>query len=134
MRSREGGFTLAEVLVSVAILGIAFVTIVGGLGSAILSADVDRRQATAQNELRALAEQIEGEAYDPCPGTPAYGASWAAPTGFTTTMSVEYWVAATDSYQSTCPLNDDGLQRVSLALTSADDRVRESLVMFKREP
>lgn len=128
----DSGFTLAEVLVSVAIMGISFVAIIGGLGTAILTSDIDRRQATAQNSLRSFAEVVQAETYDPCPGVPNYGSSYAAPSNFTKTVSVEYWVKLTNTYVSICPLNDAGLQRVTLTLTSADDRVREPVVIFKR--
>lgn len=130
--SREGGSTLAEVLVTVAILGITFVAIIGGLGTAILTSDIDRRQANAQNGLRTFAEQVRSEAYVACPAAPSYGSSYSAPASMTKTVTVEYWVALTDTYVGVCPLTDDGLQRITLTLASTDDRVREPVVIFKR--
>lgn len=129
---RDGGFTLAEVLVSVAILGITFVAIVGGLGTAIITSDIDRRQAVAQNTLRSFAESVQGEAYDPCPGVPVYGAGYAAPTNYTKTIVAEYWVPVGNTYVGVCPLNDAGLQRLTLTIETADAEVRESVVFFKR--
>jgi prepilin-type N-terminal cleavage/methylation domain-containing protein len=129
---RDGGFTLAEVLVSVAILGITFVAIIGGLGTAIITSDIDRRQAIAQNTLRSLAEQVRAETYVACPSVPNYGSSYAVPATFTKTVAVEYWVPVGNTFVGTCPLNDGGLQRITITIATTDARVREPVVIFKR--
>ncbi len=47
-RRGDGGFTLIELVVAVAIMGVAFVTIVAGMMASIFTSDIHRRQATAQ--------------------------------------------------------------------------------------
>lgn len=132
MSTREDGLTLAEVVVAVAILGIAFAVVVGAMMSAVVSSDVDRKQAAAQNALRTAAEEINAEAYDPCPGTPAYGASVTPPTGFTLTVSTEFWSGT--AFQATCPPTDQGLQRLHLTLAHSGGKASESVEMMKRTP
>ncbi len=67
-RSRgDDGLTLIEVLVTVVILGIAFVTVVGGMAVSIAGSDMHRKQATSQTVLRNLAESLKAAPYQ-CSG------------------------------------------------------------------
>jgi prepilin-type N-terminal cleavage/methylation domain-containing protein len=64
----ERGLSLIEVLVTVAILGLAFVTILGGMTVSIAGSDVHRKQATSQTVLRNLAEYLKSVPYQgDCP-------------------------------------------------------------------
>ena len=63
----QAGLTLIEVLVTVAILGIAFVTVVGGMAVSIAGSDLHRKQATSQTVLRNLAEFVKRVPYE-CSG------------------------------------------------------------------
>lgn len=62
--AREAGETLAEVLVAVAILGIAVAALLGGIGASATGSDVHRKQATAETVLRGYAEAIEAASFD----------------------------------------------------------------------
>ena len=57
---REAGFTLVELLLAIAILGIGVVTVVGGMMTSIHVSDLGRRQAEGQVQLRAYAEAVAG--------------------------------------------------------------------------
>lgn len=63
----EAGLTLIEVLVTVVILGVAFVTVVGGMAVSIAGSDMHRKQATSQTVLRNLAEFLKAAPYEACP-------------------------------------------------------------------
>ncbi|HVV37189.1 MAG TPA: type II secretion system protein [Acidimicrobiales bacterium] len=71
-RSRDSGFTLIEVLVTVAIVGIAFVVFVAGMGIAITSADLHRQLATGQASIRNFAEAVKAAPYVDCASTTSY--------------------------------------------------------------
>lgn len=64
----EAGTTLIELLVAVAIMGIAFVTILGGIGTAIIGSDIQKRDATGGVVLTSAAEKIVADSmpYKPC--------------------------------------------------------------------
>ena len=60
-RSSERGETLAEVLVTIAIVGLAIVILVGALADSILASSNHRQHATADTVARSIAENIERE-------------------------------------------------------------------------
>lgn len=130
MSTREDGVSLAEVIVAVAILGIAFAVIVGALGTAIITTDIDRKQANAQNGLRSFAEEVKAETYDACPGVPAYGSSFTPPSPLVASVTVEYWNLVT--FLGSCPPTDFGLQRVQLTLATPDGKITETVQLLKR--
>jgi prepilin-type N-terminal cleavage/methylation domain-containing protein len=129
--SPDGGFTLVELLLAVAILGLGVLTVVGGMMTSILVSDLGRRSADGQGALRAYAEAVANDTYSSCATTyPAAG--FSAPTGFTTSLTVSYWVPSSTSFATTCPATDAGLQRIRLTLTATDGRGTESVVVAKR--
>ena len=127
---RDTGFTLVELLLSVAILGISGVAVVGGMMTSIQVSDLGRRQAEGQGEVRAYAEAVAGAAYANCAAS--YSTSYSPPSGYTATMTVAYWDGRS-AFTSTCG-TDKGLQRVTLAVTATDGRGSETVAIAKRTP
>jgi hypothetical protein len=66
LSSREDGETLAELMVAIAILGIAIVTIVGSMAAAIGLSSLHRRQASAATVLVAAADAVKSKPYVAC--------------------------------------------------------------------
>jgi type II secretory pathway pseudopilin PulG len=138
----EEGVTLVEILVTVMILGVAFVTLVGGMSSAMIASDIHRKEATAGAALRSYAEAIKGAGYTNCatpatyaPASVGYVQPAASTAGVT---SVEYWQVDssdpnTGSFNGTCT-TDQGLQRISVQVTTSDGRATESVQILKRTP
>jgi prepilin-type N-terminal cleavage/methylation domain-containing protein len=110
----EAGFTLIEVIVTVAIMAISFVVIVGGLGTAILGSDISRRQATAQSVLRSSAEAVKGAGYVDCAGAVTY--PLPVVQGYAVSITgVTYWDQGANTFvsESQCT-NDPGLQLLTI--------------------
>ncbi len=126
----DRGFTLVELLLAVAILGISGVAVVGGMMTSIQVSDLGRRQAEGQGEVRAYAEAVAGAAYANCAAS--YASSYTPPTGYSAAMTVAYW-DGTSAFTSTCG-TDSGLQRVTLTVTATDGRGSESVAIAKRAP
>ena len=126
----EGGFTLVELLLAVAILGISAVAVVGGMMTSIQVSDLGRRQAEGQGEVRAYAEAVAGAAYADCASS--YTTSYSPPAGYTATMTVAYW-DGTSAFTSSCG-TDTGLQRVTLTVTATDGRASETVAIARRKP
>lgn len=140
----ESGTTLIELLVTIVIMGVAFVVIVGGIGTAIIGSDIQKNQAGADVVARSAAEDITAQPYQPCTATPAVTPAYAftAPSGFdVTTTPVSYWNSKNNKFQANCPDEaaggDAGLQLVSITATSAPGTRRpstETVELVKRRP
>ena len=134
----QEGTTLIEVLITVAILGIAFVSIMGGMGTAIISSALHRHQATGQAGIRSFVEAIKKDTYVEC-ATAYPGTSYTPPTAanqgtsFITSTSVDFLVTGTSTFTTTCP-PDSGVQRVTATVTSTVDSAVESIQILKRKP
>lgn len=130
--SREDdGETLVEIVMSIAIMGICILAIGSMMVLSIKISAIHRAQATANAFLHNYAESIQST-YHPCNGCstpPDYVSSLAHPDNFQQpTEAVEYWDQSAGAFTSTVPVNDPGLQQVTLTLKSTDGSVSESLV------
>lgn len=83
VRSGEHGFTLVEVLVAVVILGLAVVSILGGLATSIFGTDLHRSQSDLDAALVSAEEQIKAANYQPCVGTNPTGFPYTNAAGYT---------------------------------------------------
>ena len=152
--SNDEGETLLELMIAVAIMGIAVVAIVGGVATSILMSDIHRKQATAGAYVRNYAEAVV--AYVAVPGNfnasaPDYSPSkvlkdlspnaalaWAmftAPNvGFDPpAISVKCWDDASTKFISSCTAAS-AVQQVTLNIASSDSRASESLLVIVRKP
>ena len=140
----ENGETLLELLVSVAIMGTAFVAILAGIGTTLIATDSHRQQATAETVLRSYAERIQDAAdvaYVDCATT----ASYANPVGFSlpasgwsaSVSSVLFWQGDTPpTFAASCPTPDNGLEQLTLTVQSpaGSRQATETVVIVKRKP
>ncbi|MER5867075.1 type II secretion system protein [Kitasatospora sp. NPDC002040] len=130
-RRGEEGETLIEALVAVALIGIAFVAVLAGIGTAIISSARQQQVTGADSVVRSAAEKVIGDPYAPCAG------SYRTPTppaGFTVTVEVEYW-DGTGAFARRCPAADTGVQKVTLTVhPTGPHPVRDTtLEVIKRE-
>jgi type II secretory pathway pseudopilin PulG len=151
-RRGESGETLLEVLMTVAIVGIAFVAILGAIFTAIRVSDYHRKTTTADVILRNFAESMKQAngtyQYVPCTsagGTVSYvtydqGALYANAHYTATITSIRYltgYSSGTPTWANTCPATDLGLEELTLKVTgpTTDPAVRgtESVVVIKRD-
>lgn len=138
--SNESGETLVEVLVAVTIMGIAVVAIVSGIATSILMADIHRKQATAGVLVRNYGEAIETYVaagnYDSS-ASPNYlpaTVGFSSPSAnFTPVVqSVQCWDDAAKTFVG-CT-SGSAVQRVSVRVSSADQRTSEALAVIVRRP
>lgn len=140
----EAGETLVEVLVAVAILGLAAVAVLAGVELAVKSSTIGRNQATSGSYVRSLAESIQNSVaasgYQKCGGgaylTSGVLTSAGIPSTYTVTVvstsawTSSGWVACTNTL-------DNGVQRLDLKVTSPGDivhRANETLSVIIRKP
>jgi Tfp pilus assembly protein PilV len=124
---RDGGETLIEVVISIAIMGIAFVALMGGMLTAVSMSGLHRQQADVQLQLVSALEQVKAALYVPCAGNTTY----SPPSGVTET--VEYWNGV--DFGTTCfedLVSYYRTQRITLTIATADGRVSRTETIVKR--
>ncbi len=136
----DRGETLIELVVAVAILGIAAVAILGGLMTSIRTSIMHRNDATGGTYVRSFAEAIQTDVdkngYKTCTNAASGYASVSVPnlpTGYTRSVTaVQSWNGST--WGACTP---DGVQRLDLKVTTtgqAPIRAEETLTVILRQP
>jgi type II secretory pathway pseudopilin PulG len=146
----EAGELLVETLTTVAIVGIAFVAVIGAVFTSIRIADYAGKASKASTVVRAYAEEMkkpDGTAtYRPCTlagGTVTYP-TWTPPAPYAqyqaSVTSIRYlsgYSAGAPTWSATCPATDQGTQELKLTVTGPmnDPAVRstESVTITKRD-
>jgi type II secretory pathway pseudopilin PulG len=138
----DRGETLVEVILSVAILGVAGVAIIAGLFVSVRSSVVHRNDATGGAYVRSFAEAIQtyvdSNGYKPCASAASTYAGVGVvvpdlPPGYT--KSVEAVRSWNGSAWGACTA--DGVQRLDLKVTTTGDsvhRTEERLTVVLRQP
>lgn len=123
-RRSEAGTTLIELVVTIAIMGIALVGAVGGIGTAIIGADQQRRDSTSGVALTSAAERVVSDTrpYKPCALPSDYQDAPPSPSGdFVVTVSrVMFWDPPSNRFVELSPCDpaaDNGIQLVTLMVT-----------------
>ncbi len=145
----EEGFSLAEVLVTIVIVGVTFAALLGGLMTSISVSTLHRKQATADAVARSAAEWVKDSVanhYQSCATSGTYSfASLPVPSGYAVSIppgGVENWnpvgaVPLTAPYspqfQTSQPgCTDNGLQRITIVARSSDSQVSVTVQVLKR--
>ena len=141
----DAGESLLEVILSIALMGLAFAAILGGMQMGLSGARVHRSQATAGTVLVSAVENVKSQAaYTPCAveneATYLTQARAALPGGWApatiTIPSVQYWngfgfqpggCAGLEAVASILRL-----QLVTVQVTSPDGTTTESMSFVKR--
>ena len=133
----ERGESLLELVIAIALMGVAVVALMAGVATTITISDTQRKQATAALAVRdyaeALQEYVADGHYTNCATTYAVP-GFTPPAGFTARVvpgSVQYWTGLL--WLPLC-LPDKGLQRLRVSVVSQDGRVEERLDLVLRKP
>jgi len=131
----EAGFTLVEIMVTVTIMSLAFVTILEGEAVFFHSTTVRRATASLDTASRSYSTALTNAAYVDC------AASYAPvpQSGTTASVAIDYWNGdispATFTNRATCLTNGDhGAQRLQLTLTDTVTSQQDQLTIVKRKP
>ena len=144
MRRGQRGETLLELLVTVTIMGTAFVGILAGVGVTFSATDSHRQQATGETVIRDYAERIQDPVdtvYVDCATTANYPnpiTGFTLPTGWTASVTkVSAWQGdSPPTFGVSCPTAGQGIQQVTLTVKSPTGahQAIETVVIVKRKP
>ena len=144
----EEGFSLVELMVTIAIVGIAFAALLGGLMTSVIVSSHQREQATADAVARSAAEWVKvptgQNAYSPCATKSTYSLSGlSVPSGYAVTITdVQNWDPApalvpasySPHFSTSQPgCSDHGLQLITIRVQSSDSQATESVQVIKRD-
>jgi hypothetical protein len=145
-RGHDRGETLVELLVAIAVMSTAVVTIIGATATAIRLSGIHREQAKAGAYLREFAEAIEASVansptgYRPCNSS----GLTATYTGYYTNppsapyqpdiTAIRAWDGTGFTIAPGASCSDPGVQRVSLRVRNTTDNVSETLDIVIRRP
>jgi hypothetical protein len=129
-------------MVTIAIMGIAFVAILTGVAIAITASDSHRQEATAEGVVRSFAERVidpKDTPYVPCASTGDYQSpsGFELPPGWSASVTSVAYLQPGDppqAYGGGCPSPDLGAQQITLQVSSPQGRhaATEMLVAVKR--
>jgi prepilin-type N-terminal cleavage/methylation domain-containing protein len=136
----DRGETLIELVVAIAVMGIAAVAILGGLMMSIRTSVMHRNDATGGAYVRSFAEAIQTDTdangYKSCANAQSGYAGVGVPdlpTGYTKSVTaVQSW---TGSAWGACTA--DGIQRLDLKVTTTGDnehKADQTLTVVLRQP
>jgi prepilin-type N-terminal cleavage/methylation domain-containing protein len=133
-RTQEG-FTLIEVMVTVLIMSIAFVTILEGEAVFFHSTTIRRSTASLDSGARSYATALNNAPYANC----AASYLLAAPAGETAAVTIDYWngdaAPASFTDRATCLANgEQGAQRLQITMTDTATSQTDLLTIVKRTP
>lgn len=149
--SGEAGELLVETLITVAIVGIAFVAVMGAVMTSLRIADESERMSKANTVVRAYAEDMKARtgtyAYVPCAtagGTvtyPAWTPSSSTYAHYQASIEKIRYLNGYDAgrplWSDSCPATDQGAQEVTLAVTGPtnepDRQTTERVTITKRD-
>lgn len=139
LQRNERGETLIELVVAIAILGIAAVAIIGALMMSIRSSVVHRNDASGDAYVRSFAEAIQtyvdANNIQPCATAASTYRSVPVtdlPAGYSKAVAVQSW---NGSAWGGCTA--DGIQRLDLTVTTTGDvehKADETLTVVLRQP
>jgi prepilin-type N-terminal cleavage/methylation domain-containing protein len=136
-RSQEG-FTLVEVLISIAIMGILFIGIFAGMATFLKATVVHRSSARLDVVSRSYSERLTSVGYALCATNASYfgGVSGIVlPAGYTYAAgpTISYWGGSNPAaFGPTCT-SDQGLQQISATIRETSTGRQQVLVLVKRE-
>jgi prepilin-type N-terminal cleavage/methylation domain-containing protein len=137
----DAGFSLVEVVITIAIVGVTFSAILGGLFASITVSALQQKEASADTVARSAAEVVKDSEHNPysnCAPQGHYSLTGLAPSGFAVQITkVEYWdgqppAGGAVGFQPNCPSSDHGIQRITIAATSTDGQATETVQVVKR--
>jgi prepilin-type N-terminal cleavage/methylation domain-containing protein len=131
----QDGFTLVEVMMTVMIMSIAFVTILEGEAVFFHTTTIRHTTASLDTAARNYAAAMNNAPYADC----AASYSSTPDAGTTAAIAIDYWTGSSSPASFTdhaaCVANGDrGAQRLVITMTDTSTSQSDQLTIVKRKP
>ena len=117
------GFSLIEVLIALALVGIIAIAFLSGLSTASMALIIADEHATAESLARSQVEFIKNQPYDDINNPPQYTPLPEIPYGYDIVITAERLDPNYDGIA-----NDDGIQKITITV-KRDDPVKEVITL-----
>ena len=146
LRGHSRGFTLIEVVIAIALMGLIGAAVLSALSTASLALIIADQRATAESIARSQMEYVKDNIKTPYDGNltaphPQYLSKAPSILPLPPGYGVNTTAVRLDLDQPVNPNDDDGLQQITVTVTyytvRGDNRMREqtyTLVDYKRNP
>ena len=112
---KEKGFSLVEVMLALALLGIIAVAVLGALATASKAIFIADEQATAESLARTEMEYVRNQDYDAINNPPQYDLISDIPDGYDIDVTAERLDPKGDGIDA-----DDGIQKITVTVQHQD--------------
>ena len=126
-QGRARGFTMIEVVIAIALIGLIAVAVMSALATASIALIIADERATAESLARSQMEYVKNSPYDDANDPPEYSPDLASvPGGY----YIDIEAVRLDPYGDGTD-EDDGIQKITVTV-SRDDKVIVTLEGYKR--
>jgi prepilin-type N-terminal cleavage/methylation domain-containing protein len=122
----QNGFSLIEVILSMAIVGILSVSIAGALSTANKTTIIGNELTIAESVARSQMDYVQSQPYDSANTTPVYAVLPNLPTGY----SIVTPMAERLDPKGDGTANDDGLQQINVTVKHGEE-ITYTLIDYK---
>ena len=124
----EKGFTLIEVIIAVALLGVIAVALLGALGTASLAMFIADERATAESLARSEMEYVKGANYTDAPWSPPSYELPGTPPSWDMSHTLPTGYDGYTAHVTAEPLNgtDDGIQKITIVVSHLGKEITTS--------
>ena len=112
MAKHEAGFSLIEILLAVALVGILSAAVPGALSGASRATITTSEHTTAQSLARSEMDYVQSQPYDSTVASPVYAVITDVPPSY----SIDTPVAVRLDPRNDGTANDDGLQQITVTV------------------
>lgn len=121
-RQGEGGFTLVEELVTIAVIGLGIVILVTMITTGAIGVRNVDDLVTAESLSRSQSELIKNAPYQSNPNTSPYP-TVSPVSEYSVSVTIEYWDASTETFTPTW--HNDGMQKIIVSVSSDGDTLKQ---------
>lgn len=122
LHRRQGGFSITEELVSLAVLALAVGVVITGIYTGAVGVRTKHGSVSGQTLARSQLELIVDAGYHADPTAVPYP-TVAPASGYSVEVEVEYWTAPSGPFTST--VRNDGLQRLTVSVSDGGGELQQ---------